>query len=165
MSETRPVASRPLMQGYGIAAADAGEGLLPWAWANERLRASHNYWISTLADSGAPHTMPVWGVWYGGGVVFSSGVLSRKVRNLLREPRCTVTTESAAEAVIVEGIARRVVDAVDIESITAAYVTKYDGGFPPDSALLRIVPHTVFGFIEREGQFTTTATRWRFPRG
>ncbi|MFG1646895.1 hypothetical protein ACGFMK_42015 [Amycolatopsis sp. NPDC049252] len=35
------------MPGYGIAAA--GEGLLPWSWADERLRASHDFWLATDA--------------------------------------------------------------------------------------------------------------------
>jgi hypothetical protein len=33
MTQAEPVASRPYMPGYGIAAATEGKGLLPWAWA------------------------------------------------------------------------------------------------------------------------------------
>lgn len=36
-----PKASRPHMPGYGLPAGT--KGLLTWAWAEERLLASHNY--------------------------------------------------------------------------------------------------------------------------
>ena len=37
--------------------------LLPWEWAEQRLRKSHNYWITTAKPDGTPHTMVVWGLW------------------------------------------------------------------------------------------------------
>ena len=43
-----PTASRPYMPGYGVQGPDAGTGLLPWAWAVERLTASHDYWVATV---------------------------------------------------------------------------------------------------------------------
>jgi hypothetical protein len=44
----RPVASRPHMPGYGLLGPDQGSGLLPWSWAEERLSASHDYWVATV---------------------------------------------------------------------------------------------------------------------
>ena len=59
-----PLVSRPFMPGYGIAAADEGSGLLPWSWAAQRLTSAQNYWVASIRpDSGAPHAMPVWGMW------------------------------------------------------------------------------------------------------
>ena len=40
-----PKISRPLMQGYGL--PKDKKGLLPWKWAEQRLKQSHNYWITT----------------------------------------------------------------------------------------------------------------------
>ena len=80
------------MPGYGI--LPSAEGLLPWAWAQERLRASANYWLATTWPDGRPHVMPVWGVWLDGALWWSSGLRSRKARNLARDPRCTVTTRT-----------------------------------------------------------------------
>ena len=154
--------SRPHMPNYGIAPAEGGEGLLPWEWAQARLRDSHNYWLSTVTAAGLPHTRPVWGVWHGGGLVFSSDRGSLKVRNLVRQARCTVTTESAAEAVIVEGSAVVLVAPSDIEAAGADYLAKYGMGLVADSAIIRVVPTTVFAFVERDERFTGTATRWRF---
>ena len=59
-SVMKPTASRPYMPGYGL--PDAKKGLLPWAWAEQRLKKSHNYWITTVRPDGSPHTMVVWGL-------------------------------------------------------------------------------------------------------
>ena len=55
-----PTADRPHMPGYGIAGPEAG--LLPWSWAEERLRDAWRYWVVTVSGDGEPHAMPVWAV-------------------------------------------------------------------------------------------------------
>ena len=75
-----PKVSRPLMQGYGL--PKDKKGLLPWKWAEQRLKQSHNYWITTVKPERAPHTMVVWGLWLDGAFLFSTGSQSRKARNL-----------------------------------------------------------------------------------
>ena len=91
------------MPGYGM--PKSKKGLLPWKWAEQRLRKSHNYWITTVKPDGSPHTMVVWGLWMDGAFLFSTGRQSRKARNLAKNPRCVVCTEHAEEAVVVEGVA------------------------------------------------------------
>jgi len=49
------------MPGYGTETSE--KGLIPWAEAEQRLIASTNYWVATVSADGAPHLMPVWGVW------------------------------------------------------------------------------------------------------
>src|SRR6266487_1604299 len=88
MPRSEPSAARPHMPGYGLLPADKGSGLLPWSWALERLRNSRNYWLTTVWPDGRPHVMPVWAVWLDGpkqeGTLwFSSGLRSRKIRNIL----------------------------------------------------------------------------------
>ena len=61
--------SRPHAPGYGF--PEGTKGLLPWSWAEQRLKKSHNYWISTIKPStakpnAAPHVMVVWGLWQDG---------------------------------------------------------------------------------------------------
>ena len=102
-TKTEPKPSRPIMPGYGM--PKSTKGLLPWEWAEQRLRKSHNYWITTAKPDGSPHTMVVWGLWLDGAFLFSTGSQSRKARNLAKNPRCVVCTEHAEQAVIVEGIA------------------------------------------------------------
>jgi nitroimidazol reductase NimA-like FMN-containing flavoprotein (pyridoxamine 5'-phosphate oxidase superfamily) len=150
------------MPEYGLVAEDAGEGLLPWSWAVERLERSRNFWLSTVRADGRPHAMAVWAVWLDGALYFSTAVASRKTRNLARSPRCVVTTEHADEAVIVEGVARLASREPGLSRLRALYEAKYDSGYPPDSAVFSVRPVVVFGFVERADRFAKTATRWSF---
>src|SRR5205085_5392547 len=104
------------MPGYGIEEPDEGTGLLPWAWAEERLRTSHDYWLATTWPDGRPHVMPVWGMWIEGGLWFCSSLGSRKSRNLRRNGRCTATTDDALEPVVVNGLATLVTDDAALQS-------------------------------------------------
>jgi hypothetical protein len=160
-----PTASRPYLPGYGIAPADGGAGLLPWSWAEERLTSSHNYWLATVCPDGRPHAMPLWGIWIDGCCAFSTGGRSVKARNLRANPACVVTTENAAEPVVVEGVATPVDNVETVRRVSEAYAAKY-GAAPPDvteSPLFLVRPRRVIALIEREDEFTTTATRWTFP--
>jgi nitroimidazol reductase NimA-like FMN-containing flavoprotein (pyridoxamine 5'-phosphate oxidase superfamily) len=157
-----PAADRPCMPGYGVLPADEGRGLLPWGWAEERLVAARNYWVSTVNDDGRPHAMPVWAVWLDGAVYFSTGRRTRKARNLARRPACVVSPESGAEAVVVEGSAEELADAVSLERVADAYRAKYGMGFPPEEPVYRIRPRVVFGLVENADEFAGAVTRWRF---
>lgn len=161
-SSSLPVADRPHMPEYGILAPDEGRGLLPWTWAVERLGASHNYWVATARPDGRPHMMAVWGVWLDGRFCFSTARSSVKSRNLRRNPRCVVSTESGAEAVIVEGTADPVSAGPFRSEIERAYAAKYGEGFPDDSDVWAVQPTVAFGFIEAGEDFIGAATRWRF---
>jgi Pyridoxamine 5'-phosphate oxidase len=103
-----PRASRPWMPGYGTLPEHEGTGLLPWSWALEQLKTSHNYWLVTADARGGPHLMPVWAVWDGGIMWFSSSRGSRKVRNLRADPRCVLSTEDANNPMIMRGTAELV---------------------------------------------------------
>src|SRR5579863_1312763 len=102
-SAQNPKPSRIATPGYGL--PDGDTGLLPWSWAEQRLKKSHNYWITTVKPDGSPHTMVVWGLWQDGRLLFSTGSKSRKARNLTQNANCVVCTELANEAVIEEGAA------------------------------------------------------------
>ena len=151
------------MPGYGIAAAGEGKRLLPWSWARERLEKSKNYWISTTRPDGRPHSVPVWGIWMDERFIFSSGRESRKVRNLAANPRCVITNDNGDEAVIVEGAAVETTDLAILRRYKKRYDPKYDWNLDLAMGPFFIVePEVVFGFIDRPGQFTQTATRWKF---
>lgn len=156
-----PTASRPTMPGYGVLPPNKGPGLLPWSWAEERLRDSHNYYLATGHPDRRPHLMVVWGLWNGGRLCFSTGRLSRKARNLAQNPSCVIATERAEEVLILEGMAETIDDQAAIDRITPAYQEKYGMGFPSDDPLFAVRPTVAFGFIEH-GDFLGTATRWSF---
>ena len=161
----KPRASRPHMPGYGLPAA--GTGLLPWSWAEQRLKKSHNYWITTVKPDGSPHTMVVWGLWIDGQFLFSTGSKSRKARNLARNPNCVVSTEHAHEAVIVEGTAR-VADVPTRRRLLAKYSRKYDWDMASmendilsmKEPVFAVRPRVVFGLWEKK--FMEKTTRWIF---
>jgi PPOX class probable F420-dependent enzyme len=161
-----PVADRPQMPGYGILPADQGSGLLPWAEAERRLTVAHDYWCATVCPDGRPHVMPVWGVWDGGRLWFSSGLRSRKARNLAADPRCTLTTDDARDPVVLEGRAERVTDADRIAAFVDAVNAKYDAGMTPDfqdpavNGTFAVTPRRVIALTE--GDFTGSPTRWTF---
>src|ERR1700722_4125799 len=113
-----PKPCRPQMPGYGM--PKSTKGLLPWKWAEQRLRNSHNYWITTVKPDGSPHTMVVWGLWQDGAFLFSTGSQSRKAKNLAENPRCVVCTEKAEEAVVVEGVAE-----IAETSVRPVFLKKY----------------------------------------
>ena len=79
-----PKPSRPQMPGYGL--PEGTKGLLRWDWAEQRLKKSHNYWISTARPDGTPHTMIVWGLWLNRQFYFSTGAKSRKRKTWQRNP-------------------------------------------------------------------------------
>ena len=153
-----PHSERPSMPAYGVPAS--ATGLLPWSWALERLQASHNYWLATTRPDGRPHLMPLWGLWSDDALYISTASSSRKAVNLYMQPACSISTQRADEAVIVEGRAEEVHDDARLAELLINYTAKYGMGFPSDSPVFCIRPRTVFGFTEYS--LSESATRWRF---
>ena len=158
-----PKTTRPFMPGYGVPSAADSAGLLPWSWALERLSNAHNYFLATTRPNGAPHVMPVWGVWFGDAFFFSTGDQSRKAHNLAQNPRCVVCPERADNAVILEGLAELVHDNALLAQVAQVYEDKYH--WPkitelPGGAIYKVLPRVVFGVSEITGPGTWT--RWVF---
>lgn len=160
-----PKASRPYAPGYGF--PETTKGVLPWSWAEQRLKKSHNYWITTVKPDGSPHTMVVWGLWIDGRLLFSTGSKSRKARNLAQNKNCVICNEHAHEAVIIEGVA----DIADLPARTKlipAYQRKYkfdlssmrDDILSMKEPIYAVRPKVVFAMWEKH--FQSKATRWQF---
>ena len=164
-AKQEPEASRPHMPGYGL--PEGTRGLLPWTWADQRLKKSHNYWITTVKPDGSPHTMVVWGLWQDGHFLFSTGGKSRKARNLAGNIHSIVCTEHANEAVIVEGIAE-IADVAARRKFLPAYERKYkfdmkgmkDDILSMKEPVFAVRPRVVFGLWEKH--FIGKSTRWTF---
>jgi len=154
-----PRATRPFMPGYGISTGK--KGILPWKWAEERLRRSRQYWMVTVRADGRPHVMPVWGLWHEDAFYFSTGNQSCKARNLAANPNCVVCNEDAEQAVIVEGAASVWRDAASFEDFAREYQKKYKLNIRGmKEPIYRVTPRVVFGLYEKK--FPVTATRWLF---
>ena len=158
--------ARPYMPGYGLLPPGEGTGLLPWAWAEERLTSSRNYWLVTTWPDGRPHSMPVWGMWHKDRFWFSSSKPSRKARNLTANPRCVVTTEDAENPVVVEGRAELITSPHELALMLALENAKYATSYgiemldPARNASFRVQPDWAFGI--QAGDFTGSPTRWEF---
>ncbi|MGH7622566.1 MAG: pyridoxamine 5'-phosphate oxidase family protein [Gemmatimonadaceae bacterium] len=154
------------MPGYGILPETEGRGLLPWSFAAERLERTRNYMVATVTPAGAPHVMPVWGVWLDDAAFyFSTSPASRKARNIAANPRITITADDPRNAVIVEATVTALDDPATNRRVVSAYNQKYNWNTPEDEPFLVAHPHTVFAFIETsdtDPQFAQTATRWTF---
>ncbi len=165
-----PTATPPDMAAYGV---DASTWVpLEWTWARERLEAARNFWLTTASADGRPHSMPVWGVWDDGAqrFAFSCAPTARKARNLGENPHVVITTESTVEALSIEGSAS-LLDPDDHrrEEWIDRLVVKYramgsDLGAPflRRNLVFDVRPSRAFAVIERDEEFSTRATRWRF---
>jgi hypothetical protein len=162
-----PQPSRIQAPGYGF--PESTKGLLPWSWAEHRLKKSHNYWITTVTPGKPPkpHTMVVWALWQDGRVLFSTGSTSRKARNLAQNKNCIISTEHAHEAIIVEGIAE-IADLATRRKFLPAYQKKYKFDMSKMKADILSMKEPVFAvhpklvFALWEKHFQNKSTRWKF---
>jgi Pyridoxamine 5'-phosphate oxidase len=157
-----PPRDRPTFaQSYGI--KPDGKGLISWNDVSAKLAKSRNYWVATSRPDGRPHSMPIWGVWLDGALIFGTDRNSRKARNLQRQPVAIVHLESGDDAVILECAAREVTDAAEIATIDALYVKKYKMKLteaPGVPYIVAMKPRIAFAWQERD--FPVSATRWKF---
>jgi hypothetical protein len=167
--QAEPAASHPYIPDYGPHETSDSRNLLPWSWAAERLGKAHNYWIATTQPDGRPHMTPVWGIWLEAVFYFSTGPRSRKARNLAVNPHCVVSAEHADQAVIVEGVAQRVIHPALLKQIAEVYSAKYQWHTEPtqdgvrdehgnEGPVIAIRPSVVFAW----DKFPQDATRWNF---
>lgn len=153
--------------GYGL--PDSPAGLLDWPTVAQRLIDAKHYWLSTVRPDGTPHSVPRWGVWVDDRFYYDGAPTTRHVRNLQTNTAVTLTLESGAQAVIVQG--RSVATCADPETLgaqlSAAFAKYADDGYSPgadawsgaDGGGLRvIVPERVLAWFD----FPTDCTRFTF---
>ena len=157
------------MPDYGVVAPSWTP--LPWSWAMERLLANRNFWVVTVSAAGAPHALPVWGVWDEGEnrFAFSCGPRSRKARELSANPHVAIMTEDTVECLSLEGCAAPVHDRGRQDLWIERYLAKYrpmaadlSAEFIRRNLMVEFEPQRAFGVIERDDEFATRATRWVF---
>jgi len=161
-----PRATRLQIPGYGL--PKSKKGLLPWKWAEDRLKKSRQFWIATTRPDGRPHVMVIWAFWMDGKLYFSTGSTSRKARNLAANPNCVMCTDNSAETVILEGVVETERDVKTIRDFLRLYEKKYKfdmSSMSDDLSELKepvfyLRPKVAFGLWEKK--FATSATRWLF---
>jgi general stress protein 26 len=139
---------------------------LTFSHAEERLARSRNYWICTTRPDGRPHSIPVWGFWIDGQVIFGTARSSRKALNLAKNPAISVHLESGDDVIIVEGTAAEVdiSDQVIFKKLDTASREKYKMPLVvvPEGVFYSVRPRVVLAWTEKD--FPHTATRWKFSR-
>ena len=136
--------------------------LLEWASVERRLVASSHYWLATVRRNGAPHVVPVDGLWLDGSCYFGGDPATVHIRNLRRDGRATLNLEDGEAAVIVEGkaawvtpskaVARRLAAAVKAKYGYVQSAASYQGG------VWRLQPVKVLAWTT----LYVDATRFRF---
>jgi len=158
-SNRPPAPSRPYMPGYDMMFRK-DKSPLSWAWAIDHFSKSRNYFLSTTRSDSRPHVMPVWGVWLGRALYFSTGRRSRKSKNLSSNNHCVVCSENASEAVILEGTAKEVGEGSLRNRFVAVYKKKYDWDISDTKEpIYEVRPRVIFGIVENAD---ANPTRWRF---
>jgi general stress protein 26 len=100
---------------------------------------------------------------------FSCGPSSRKARNIAANPAVVIANSDTVECISVEGVAAILAESDERrERWIEHYVEKYEPGddamaeFVRRHLVIEVEPERAFGIVEREEEFSTRATRWRF---
>ncbi|MFD0684260.1 PPOX class F420-dependent oxidoreductase [Actinomadura fibrosa] len=121
--------------------------------ARELLDGRNFATVATLDPGGGPQTSVVWVLRDGDTVLFSSTTGRQKTRNLVRDPRVSLTVVDAANpyrTLELRGVAEVVED--HDRAVQLAVSHKYLGEDPPPDpdgvvrVAVRVVPHKVRGF-------------------
>jgi len=158
-----------------------GSAAIPWSRPHDLLAASATsittFFLGTVRPDSRPHATGVGALWHDGDLYIVSGPETRKTRNLIANPACTISVRLEGIDLILEGEATRVTDQptleeaarlyreggwpaeVEGEAFTAPYSAPSAG--PPPWHLYRFTFHTAFGVATAE---PNGATRWRFER-
>ncbi|MGH2550195.1 MAG: pyridoxamine 5'-phosphate oxidase family protein [Thermomicrobiales bacterium] len=123
MTERQPIEAKNL-DGYG------GEPI-PWSDVRDALAAPQGpemiYFLGTIRPDGQPHAAGIGPSWFDGDFYICASLNSQKIKNLLANPNCTLSTRVSGFDVTLEGTASRVDDPEILESVAAIY---REGGWP-----------------------------------
>lgn len=156
--------SRPEPKAYFAAADPSGKDFLHWDTLLWRFAAEKSYWLAT--SNGAPHTMPVWGIWQDCAFRFSTDPHSKKARNLRQQPRASVHLANTEAVLVMECTAQEISDAAQLQAFVDDYNPKYKWQFSVDDVrqgTFALTPVKAFAWAAGEGDlFHDTGTRWTF---
>jgi hypothetical protein len=102
--------------------ADLNEGIpqVPESGGPNR----HTCWLTTINADGSPHVTGIGASWVDGSFWFQTGELTRKGRNLARDPRCVLSVAIHDFDVVVEGIANKITDPEVVARMAAVWAAE-----------------------------------------
>jgi hypothetical protein len=90
---------------------------------------SRTTWLCTINEDGSPHVTAVGALWVDDAFWFQTGAGTRKGRNVVRDPRCSVAVSVRDADVVIEGDAVRVTEPDALARIAKAWA---DNGWPAE---------------------------------
>ncbi|MEM7134529.1 MAG: pyridoxamine 5'-phosphate oxidase family protein [Chloroflexota bacterium] len=100
-------------------------GFIPWNKVDIWLQGFRSIWVSTTRPDGRPHSVPVWYIWDGKCVYFTTPKESQKAKNLSEQSAIVVHAGDGDDVIILEGIAEVVNDKQLWEQVNEMYMSKY----------------------------------------
>ena len=102
-----------------------------WEQTRQVLEIAELFWICSVRADGRPHVTPLVAVWLDDAIHFCTGPGEQKAMNLQHNRHVILTTGCNQWAggldVVVEGDAVQVTDAPTLQTLAAAWATKWDG--------------------------------------
>jgi Pyridoxamine 5'-phosphate oxidase len=91
------------------------------------------FWLTTLNADGSPHVTSVGALWHRGSCWFQTGQLTRKARNVSRDPRCSISVATKGFDVMFAGEAQQVLDPKVVAEIAGLWAKSGWPAQPDDS--------------------------------
>ncbi|MFC7625868.1 pyridoxamine 5'-phosphate oxidase family protein [Microlunatus sp. GCM10028923] len=175
MTEQQTPTAQPIRMGGRGAGVTEGSTDPQWDDVVQRLRTGGWRWLTTLRE-GQPHTRPVFAAWSDGTFFIASKSSTQKTRNLDVDGRCSVAADVDSYHLVVEGVARRVLDEPTLGRASTAFQEVYgwattiagdeldaEYGAPtsggPPYRVYQVTPTTVHAF---PASADFIPTRWSF---
>jgi hypothetical protein len=89
----------------------------------------HTCWLTTIDPDGKPHVTPVGALWIEGAFWFQTGDGTRKAKNLVGDPRCSLAVATHDFDLVVEGEAQKVTDTKPVAMMAEAFAAQ---GWPAE---------------------------------
>jgi hypothetical protein len=167
MTELKPLKTKNLDAQYGTVTLEWE--LVEAAIAATKAGPGRSWFLGTVRPDGRPHSAAFGHVWHEGAIYFTTHPQAQKTRNLLADPRCTVSAGLENFDFVFEGQAVRETD----PAVLAAVVAKYRaGGWPaePDGDVVTApysAPSAGTGpwHLYRVTVYTVVATAMKEPHG
>lgn len=146
-------------KGYGTA-----KQVLAWGDVRARLEEAKAYWLATTRADGAPHVVPVDGLWVDDVWYYGGAPDAVHRRTVAQNPRAVMHLPDPLQAVIVEGVVRGEQPSPELaQRLADASNTKYaEYGYRNDASayadVLALIPTRVLAWTA----FPNDATRFGF---
>jgi hypothetical protein len=100
-------------------------GHIPFSKAESWLHATRSLWLASTRPDGRPHAVPVWFVWDGRAIYFSTGPKTAKGHNLRRRSSVVAHLGDGDDVLITEGHVAVVHSEVELATVDRLSRLKY----------------------------------------